>query len=68
MSSQGVSDIYKFTNMIEGKPRPSEVMLLTFDLYKPPSFAEIGWYKSKVNEYTPNTVRCKNCQLLSHTT
>lgn len=67
MSSQGVIDVYKFSKQIEGKRRPSGLMLFTFDLYQPPNSVEIGWYKSKVNEYIPNPMRCRNCQLLGHT-
>lgn len=68
MSAQNVTDVYKFKKKIDGKLCPSGLMLFTFDMYQPPSTVEIGWYKAKVNEYIPNPMRCRNCQLLGHTT
>lgn len=42
-------------------------MLFTFDRYQPPTTVEIARYKVKVQEYIPNPMRCRNCQLLGHT-
>ncbi|XP_055918627.1 uncharacterized protein LOC129950729 [Eupeodes corollae] len=68
MSSQGVTDVYKFTRKIDGKQIPTGLMLFTFDLYQPPTTVEIGFYKEKVKEYIPNPMRCRKCQILGHTT
>lgn len=67
MRSQNVTEVYKFNKKVEDKFIPSGLMLFTFDLYQPPTTVEIGWYKAKVNEYIPNPMRCRNCQLLGHT-
>lgn len=67
MAIQGITEVYKFTKNIEGKHRPTGLMLFTFDLYQPPATVEIGFYKEKVKEYIPNPMRCRRCQILGHT-
>ncbi|XP_055916347.1 rho GTPase-activating protein gacK-like [Eupeodes corollae] len=75
MSDQGVTEVYKFKKtekrIIEGKEQnveiPSGLVLFTFDLFRPPTSLDVGWYKLKVEEYFPNPMRCKKCQLLGHT-
>ncbi|XP_055838938.1 uncharacterized protein LOC129906964 [Episyrphus balteatus] len=67
MATQGITAVYKFTKNIEGKQRPTGLMLFTFDLYKPPPTVEMGFYREKVKEYIPNPMRCRKCQILGHT-
>ncbi|XP_055852029.1 uncharacterized protein LOC129916217 [Episyrphus balteatus] len=67
MTSQGVTDIYKFTKNEEGKQRVTGLMLFTFNLYQAPKSVEIGFYNAKITEYVPNPMRCRNCQILGHT-
>ncbi|XP_053945746.1 uncharacterized protein LOC128855121 [Anastrepha ludens] len=64
---QGVTGIYKFTRMTEGKVVPTGKIVLSFDLYHLPKVIDIAWYKVKVAPYYPTPMRCKNCQLLGHT-
>lgn len=68
LSSQGVTSIYKFNKMVDGKPTPSGVILLSFDSYNLPTKIDVSWHSVKVREYIPNPMRCKMCQLLGHTT
>lgn len=69
MKDQGVSEVYKFSKKIDtNKYQHTGLMLFTFDLYQAPQTVEIGWYKAKVKEYIPSPMRCRNCQLLGHTT
>lgn len=67
MKSQGVTDVYKFKKVEDGNQRPTGLVLFTFDLFRPPSTVNVGWYNLKVEEYFPNPMRCRNCQLLGHT-
>ncbi|XP_055913736.1 uncharacterized protein LOC129947256 [Eupeodes corollae] len=67
MSTQGVIEVFKFMKNIEGKQRPTGLMLFTFDLYQAPTSVEIGFYKENVKEYIPNPMRCRKCQILGHT-
>lgn len=67
LSSQSVASVYKFTKLIEGKPVPTGVVLLSFDLYNLPDKIDVSWHSVKVREYIPNPMRCKGCQLLGHT-
>lgn len=67
MKCQKVTDVYKFTKVYDGKRRPTGLMLFSFDLFQLPDFIEVGWYKTKVTEYIPNPMRCRQCQLLGHT-
>ena len=68
LASQSVVSVYKFTKLVDGKQIPSGVVLLSFDLYILPEKIDVSWYPAKVREYIPNPMRCKNCQLLGHTT
>ncbi|XP_055905427.1 uncharacterized protein LOC129940921 [Eupeodes corollae] len=69
MKAQGVTSVYKFIKPDEKvKLRPTGLMLFTFDLFRPPKTIEIGFYNARVSEYVPNPMRCRNCQLLGHTT
>lgn len=67
MKTQGVTGVFKFKNTVEGNQRASGLILLTFDLFRPLSSVNIGWYNVKVEEYFPNPMRYRNCQLLGHT-
>lgn len=67
MKPQGVTEVYKFTKNDNGKQRATGLMLFTFDLFQIPNSVEIGFYNTKVTEYIPNPMRCRNCQLLGHT-
>ena len=67
LASQSVVEIYKFTRNIDGKQIPSGVILISFDLYNLPDKINVSWHLVKVREYIPNSMRCKNCQLLGHT-
>ena len=68
MKSQRVTEIYKFTKKgDDGKPKPTGLMLFTFDLYQLPKSVDIGLFSAKLTEYIPNPMRCRNCQLLGHT-
>ena len=67
MKWQNVTEIYKFTKTIESIPKPTGLMLFTFDSFQPPETVQIGFYKAKVTEYFPNPMRCRNCQILGHT-
>ena len=67
LASQSVVEIYKFTRNIDGKQIPSGVILISFDLYNLPDKINVSWHSVKVREYIPNPMRCKNCQLLGHT-
>ncbi|XP_055904456.1 uncharacterized protein LOC129940222 [Eupeodes corollae] len=68
MKMQKVTDVYKFTKQVDGNQRPTGLMLFTFDTFQTPNTVEIGWYNARVTEYIPNPMRCRNCQLLGHTT
>ncbi|XP_017469845.1 PREDICTED: probable serine/threonine-protein kinase tsuA [Rhagoletis zephyria] len=68
MSEQGVVSAYKFVKHIDGQTIASGVVLLTFDLYTLPEKVEVSWYTTKVRPYYPNPMRCRNCQILGHTT
>lgn len=67
MNAQGVTEVYKFMKKNEGISTPTGLILFTFDLFRPPSTVNIGWYNCKVVEYFPTPMRCQNCQLLGHT-
>lgn len=75
MRDQGVTDVYKFkkiekrdvAGIVKDVEVPSGLVLFTFDLFRPPTTLNVGWYKLKVEEYFPNPMRCKKCQLLGHT-
>ena len=67
MGVQNVTEVYKFTKIFDGRPKPTGLMLFTFNTYQPPETVEIGWTNVKVSEYVPNPMRCKNCQILGHT-
>ncbi|XP_049302934.1 uncharacterized protein LOC125776092 [Bactrocera dorsalis] len=67
LKAQHVTSVYKFNRIIDGTPKPTGVVLITFDLYTLPSKLSISWNTVKVREYIPNPMRCKNCQLLGHT-
>ncbi|XP_055918565.1 uncharacterized protein LOC129950665 [Eupeodes corollae] len=67
LKQQGVTDVYKFQKKTDNGMRPSGLMLFTFDRYNYPPTIDIAWYKTKVQEYIPNPMRCKNCQILGHT-
>ncbi|XP_055858831.1 uncharacterized protein LOC129921157 [Episyrphus balteatus] len=63
MKSQRVTKIYKFTKKgDDGKPKPTGLMLFTFDLYQLPKSVDIGLFSAKITEYIPNPMRCRNCQ------
>ncbi|XP_053968596.1 uncharacterized protein LOC128870027 [Anastrepha ludens] len=68
LKSQGVVDIYKFTEKVNGNPMPTGRMVLTFDLYKVLQDIDVAWYSLKVEEHFPTPMRCRNCQLLGHST
>ena len=68
MTEQKVTEVYKFTKQVDGNQRPSGLLLFTFDTYQVPNSVEIGFFNAKVTEYIPNPMRCRNCQLLGHTT
>ena len=69
MQSQGVTDVYKFTKTTpENNLRATGLVLFTFDRFRPPSTVDLGWHKVKIEEYFPNPMRCRKCQLLGHTT
>lgn len=71
LRSQNVTNVYKFTKLVQEKEKqiyiPSGLMIFTFDSFQIPETIEIGWYKTKVSEYVPNPMRCRQCQLLGHT-
>lgn len=67
LSSQKVTGVYKFVKIHDGTPKPSGVVLLTFELFDLPSKIDISWHTVKVREYIPNPMRCKTCQYLGHT-
>ncbi|XP_055914587.1 uncharacterized protein LOC129947870 [Eupeodes corollae] len=73
LKSQYVTDVYKFNKTMtndKGKEetKPTGLMIFSFDLFKIPESIEIGWYKTKLSEYIPNPMRCRQCQRLGHTT
>jgi len=51
LCSQKVKSIYKFMKTIEETPKPSGIILLTFELYN---------FRTKIY------MRCKTCQMLGH--
>lgn len=67
LKTQNVQTIFKFTKLVDGQPKPTGVILVSFDLYYLPKKLDISWHSVKVREYTPNPMRCKKCQLLGHT-
>lgn len=68
LGDQGVIAVFKFTKLINNKPQPTGVCLLTFDRYHLPDSVQVSWHSARVRMYTPNPMRCKKCQKLGHTT
>ncbi|XP_055918313.1 uncharacterized protein LOC129950395 [Eupeodes corollae] len=69
MKCQGVTEVYKFKKTTpDNKQEATGLILFTFDRFRPPSTVDIGWHKAKIEEYFPNPMRCRKCQLLGHTT
>lgn len=67
MQNQGVTQVYKFKKTLNEESRATGLVLFTFNRFRPPTSVNIGWYNLQVQEYFPNPMRCKNCQLLGHT-
>lgn len=67
LSDQGVVEVYKFSKVVNGKPKHSGVCLLTFDKFHLPNRVDITWHSVIVRPYFPSPMRCKNCGKLNHT-
>ncbi|XP_036343296.1 uncharacterized protein LOC118752489 [Rhagoletis pomonella] len=67
LKPQGVVAIYKFTKTVDNVKIPTGRIVLSFNLYKVPQSIDIAWYSVRVEEYFPNPMRCRSCQLLGHT-
>jgi len=67
LADQNVHSVFKFSRKVDGKLKPSGVILVTFDLYNLPSKLDVSWHTIKVREYIPNPMRCKSCQIIGHT-
>ena len=42
MRSQGITEVFKFKKTVDGNQRPTGLVLLTFDLFRPPKTVDIG--------------------------
>lgn len=60
---QYVHSVFKFTRKIDGQPKLSGVILVTFDLYNLPSKLDVSWNTDRVREYIPIPMRCKTSKL-----
>jgi len=54
LADQNVHSVFKFSRKVDGKLKPSGVILVTFDLYNLPSKLDVSWHTIKVREYIPN--------------
>lgn len=68
LGAQHVTAVYKYGTMINGVLRHTGKILLTFDLHTLPSSINVVWNTVRVMPYIPFPMRCKNCQLLGHST
>ena len=62
LSESGVTHVHQINNAKTG------IYVLTFDRPIPPKDVKCAYIQLKVEEYTPNPMRCYNCQRFGHTT
>lgn len=66
LQSQGVVHVRKLMRTIHDVKQPTRGAVLTFNKPKVPEYIIIGYYRTEVQLYIPNPLRCKNCHKYNH--
>ncbi len=65
-SEQGVSDVKRIFAFRDGEKKPTDSLIVTFDLQTLPKELTAGYLRLPVSLYVPQPLRCYHCQKYGH--
>ena len=66
LSSEGVSQVKRYTFKRDNQIQKTNTLLLTFKMATPPANIKVGYLRVKVDTFIPSPLRCFKCQKYGH--